>query len=159
MGLSVNDVLKLALAGAILLPGIAVADYYMVYLPHKDELAEQDAKQARIEAQQRADAERNRQQQIQQNRRTAYNVCVSNADFKHTLDWNLNCTNQAKPAKEALDGCLAASLMTAAACRQANPVPPEADCGLPTYLASAIDSTRDKAKEACLAEAQSGIKD
>jgi hypothetical protein len=48
MALSVNDVVKLVVAVGIVLPGIAIANYYFNYLPHQDEIKEQTEKASRV---------------------------------------------------------------------------------------------------------------
>jgi hypothetical protein len=156
LGASADDILKLSLAAAALAGGLSVAYHYAVYIPARDELV--DASKQTQAQQQKTDAAAafTVEQATSKNRRTAYRVCLSAAQFDYSNRWNGSCKTRSEQADRSRSVCVSGGT-DAALCLQYYPALPTADCELPTVVFSSYDADLKASKQKCMDEAKSGL--
>lgn len=149
-----QNILRLASAAAVLLVGSSVAYHYIIYIPNKDEatrnqlLAKEDlAMKDASEKARRDETARKAKETAALFRRTAYQVCVSNAQADYSARWDASCKTHAAASARNRQNCVARGVAEAT-CLEWNPVPP-ASCELSNALADDYGKDLDDEKDRC----------
>lgn len=153
-----GDILKLALALAVLIAGCGVGYYYGIFLPshtvrqEAHRLVEADAtNQANRAAQARMAREQARRQQAA---RVEYQDCLNFAELDHKNRWAASCRAMNRSDIAEFEDCLDNLFSTEESCRRRHPIRPERSCALPSQIASGLTEDRDRAKDQCLGQLQ-----
>lgn len=154
-----QNILRLAAAAAILLVGVSVAYHYVIYIPAKDEAArnylvakEDKAKAETDERARRAELADKAKASAAQQRRAAYQVCVSSAQTDYGGRWAASCKRLASQSDQDRQNCVARGT-AASTCFDWYPVRSAESCALPTGLAKDYDDGLKDDKERCFREA------
>lgn len=168
-------VLVLSIVIALLLAGVGIFYYYVIFAPNiereKLELQKHQFNQERqdeIDARKRAEHEQNEALKAselrEQQRNIAYTQCINIAEENYSDYWQRSCQKIAAANKAALDKCLnnnsimSNEYMGESYCKRVyGTAKYNADCSLPTAQAENIEKRRKENKERCLAEAQNAL--
>lgn len=153
-----GDILKLAIALAVLIAGCGVGYYYGIFLPShtiseetRRQVEADEAHQAARDAQARMAEERARRQQAAQ---VEYEDCLNFAELTYKNRWAASCRTMNRSDVMEFEDCLDDLFTTEEGCRRRYPIRPERGCALPSQIASGLSRERDRAKEQCLGRLQ-----
>ena len=152
-------VLKISIAVAILIAGLSVGYYFIVYLPGKDARAQAAAQAAATNAAAANAAQASTAKQVEAKRAANYAACLQTAQDNYSMDWDRNCTTQSQDRETAYNNCVNDTLSTASSCREQYPEIPVANCSLATNLANSLNDQLKDAKDRCLQQAKDGLLD
>jgi hypothetical protein len=151
-----QDILRISLAAAALLVGGSVAYHYAIYIPEKDQEAQEAAAAQEAADERRQQALADAAQKTAQEKRTAYKVCVSNAFADYHSRWESNCKSNSDDAAASRSNCLARGF-SADYCAASFPAISPTDCRLPNAVANEYDEQLKDDKARCLQEASNGL--
>jgi hypothetical protein len=167
---------KLSIIGSVLLASLSVGYYYVIYLPRRDAQLnfEQKMERARSEDARRAEqartlAEHERartEQQALEQRQSAekagiklhYEKCLLSAAADYDVLWAAKCSAYREILLKEHDDCISNRFMTKTICDENHKVPDaSASCKLPGAIASAVETSLDRARNCCLQESAAGL--
>jgi hypothetical protein len=160
MAMQPDAVLKLSLAGAVLLAGAGVGYYFGIFLPAQaiHETLDTGTKRQIEATDHTADLERARLAETQ--RREAaqqrYQACIGTANTTYSARWTSGCHAQHERQQAAYDDCADDLFSTREGCARKFPVEPEQGCALPVQISGRLVADRDAARAQCLGELQGG---
>lgn len=150
-----GDILKLAVALAVLMAGGGVGYYYGIFLPNHARVQEQgsqaSAEEERRSAYASAAAEQARRQQAAQ---VEYEDCLNFAELDYKNRWATSCRTMNRSDVAEFEDCLDDLFSTEESCRRRHPIRPERGCALPSTIASGLSEDRHRAREQCLGRLQ-----
>lgn len=141
-----NEILKLAIAAAVLMIGASIAYYYAVYLPEKASAEAQrlvEADRQKREADQKTEAKK---ADAARNAKTAYDQCLLFAQSNYESRWNSSCKQLNKADIERKKQCEFNGYF---GCSQIK-ITPASDCSLPMELIDDYDKGLDEERKLCL---------
>jgi hypothetical protein len=151
-----QDILRLSVAAAAILIGGSVAYHYAIYIPEKDQEAQQNAAAKEAAEERRDEAQNQAAAKSAEEKRTAYKLCVSDAQMNYESRWNSNCKSLADDAAENRSTCNSRGYDASYCAAMYPPVPAE-HCRLPSSNADSYDDQLKDEKARCLAEASNGL--
>ena len=151
-----QDILRLSFAAAALLLGGSVAYHYAIYVPEKDQELKSDAVAKEAADEKRAEQMSEAAAKSAEEKRTAYKVCISDAQVNYESRWNSNCKSLADDAAEQRVNCNSRGY-DVNYCATLYPEISTQHCQLPSSNANAYDEELKDEKARCLAEASNGL--
>jgi hypothetical protein len=151
-----QDILRLSFAAAALLIGGSVAYHYAIYIPEKDQEAKAEIAAKEVADERREEQKKEEAAKSDEQRRTDYRICVSNALADYHSRWEASCRSISQAADKDRSNCVGRGL-DQTTCESLNPVVPAENCRLPNALANSYEDDLQNEKQRCLAEANNGL--
>ncbi len=139
--------LKMSLVASVLLAGVSVFYYFVIFLP--------SVENRKFEA---AKAQAAKAETVARERKEKYDACVKLAETSYYSGWAAACKEVAEIDKAAYENCMKRPYATKVQCDSTyGKINTSPDCSLPKSRADGVNKYFSDAKESCLSEAKLGL--
>lgn len=158
---NIDDYLKLAVIGAIIIIALSVAYYFVIFIPQKESQRTALQKEELRVSQQREQGKIDQEKQKQEQAKQALDTCLENAETDYSRWWDQACKSRGLLTSR----CISLLDMTIADYAKEKGIPSnkeftiysdftkeksDCSCSLPQTAADGIEKSRQDRKDICL---------